>query len=574
MNTELNLYNKEAEIAVLGCFLVDANAFRKTEDIITSAEDFMTLDHKLIYKAICDVYYDINDTDPVKVAKRLDDTGDLNRVGGSDYLYELQAPIVETDSVVHYAEIIKDLSIRRKLCRFSNHITQLSNDTNVSTDSIITEVTQFDTSDIRCSINPIDVLDKAPAPQFPDNDSIFYGHFKHFLDAYWNRNEICRPYLLAGALSEVGVILGRRACVSIGRTPTKRYRIYPNFYSCLVGDTNITRKSTWLNQVKYDLFENDDEKDILMLDSVASAEGLVEAMSYRDDGSTIEIRDGDFEEGRRVLLHPDEIKSLFLVARRSSTNTIIPKITEAYHCPRYMSVQTRQNACKAWYPVLNIFGATTGEWLQDSVTISDLHGGFINRFCYWIYEFVCSKPEPKDPRDVPLEKWYNALERLRDSSNHIRNFVLSPEAWEIYESDYDQHRIEQWRNKDSIETSAAARKMVHTFKIALVFSAVSNKIDDNKISEDAYTTARTVSEYLSESSAYLFGTAGASEAVKQEQIILEKLGELNNRCKRRDLQRKIGVSHMDSETFNRRLDALCVAGVIDIRDKIITRISK
>ena len=414
-----------------------------------------------------------------------------------------------------------------------------------------------------------------PQPTFPEGN-LFYGNTEHLFKAYWGTDETCKSYLLGGALAQIGAIAGRRACLSQGRNPSKRRRVYPNFYQCIVGNTSISRKSTWLQQVRWDVSHADAEADIMKLDSVASAEGLIDMMSRWEDGNDVEIEQGDFPEGRRVLIHPDEIKSLFLNAKRSATSTIMSRLTELYHCPTYISVNPKHGAVRAEYPVVNIFGATTGEWLLDSVSVSELQGGFINRFCFWLYEYMPSKPEPIDPHPESLDEWYRALERCRDSRSDIRNFVLSDEAWEIYESEYDKHRAAQWANRDSFEASASAREMTHTFKVALAFALVSNDPADDEISAECYIASRVVAKYLSDCAQYLFSSVGASEAVKQERLILEKLEQLGNAAGRRELHHKIGGGRMDSETLNRRLDALEIAGVIfqdnEARPKRIVRI--
>lgn len=416
-----------------------------------------------------------------------------------------------------------------------------------------------------------------PQPEFPE-DSIFYGNTEHFFNAYWETDETCKPYILAGALAQIGITAGRRACISLGRKPSKRRCEYPNFYQCIVGNTSISRKSTWLRQVKWDVDHADAERDILMLDSVASAEGLIDLMSRWDDGEAVKLGVGDYPEGRRVLIHPDEIKSLFLNAKRSSTSTIISRLTELYHCPSKISVNPRTAPATAYYPVVNIFGATTGEWLLDSVSVSELHGGFINRFCFWLYEFMPSKTDPIDPHAEPLQKWYRALERCRDSRSEIRNFVLSDEAWEVYEHEYSKHRQAQWDKRDSFEASASAREMTHTFKIALAFALVSNNVADDEVSAECYIAARGVAMYLSACAEYLFESAGASEAIKQERLILEKLEQLGNSAGRRELHQKIGGGRMDSETYNRRLDAMETAGIVfqdnESRPKRVVRIAE
>lgn len=111
-----NLMNNEFEASYLGACLVDAKIF--TESIL-SVTDFATVDNQLIYKAIATVHADTATTDPILVAEQLKKDGELNRVGGHEKIYELQAVIVETESAVHYAREIKNLATKRRICKIA-----------------------------------------------------------------------------------------------------------------------------------------------------------------------------------------------------------------------------------------------------------------------------------------------------------------------------------------------------------------------------------------------------------------------------------------------------------------------
>ena len=272
-------------------------------------------------------------------------------------------------------------------------------------------------------LKPIPVDTAESAPEMINGGGLFFGGFKHFYDAYWGTSEVCEPYIMAGALTQMGIMLGRRSCISIGRKPSKRHVIYPNFYAGIIGGTSIARKSSWLRQVRYDLQHID--YDVKVMESIASAEGLIDAMSKDDEGDPINTYEQNAPEGRRTLLLFDEMKSLFGTARRQITSTIIPRLTEAYNCPPALEVNTKHAPIQAHHPVVSILAASTGEWLSDSVTQSDVSGGFINRFAYFLYEYTEPKAEPQDPHFEPLKQWYNVLDRTRSHGDQMRQFVLS-----------------------------------------------------------------------------------------------------------------------------------------------------
>lgn len=112
-----NLINPEFEQLFLGQCLVDSNVLLAST---LTTNDFGIVAHQLIYAAIITVYEEVRSTDPVLVAEYLKKSGELNRVGGHETIYELQAPIVETESAVHYEQEIRQLSTKRKICALAS----------------------------------------------------------------------------------------------------------------------------------------------------------------------------------------------------------------------------------------------------------------------------------------------------------------------------------------------------------------------------------------------------------------------------------------------------------------------
>ena len=104
------LMNGVFERAFLGACLVDPEVYTQSN---LSTTDFGTVQHQLIFGAIATVYEANSTCDPILVANQLEKEGELNRIGGSDYIYELQSVIVETESAPYYAKEIKKSSDKR-----------------------------------------------------------------------------------------------------------------------------------------------------------------------------------------------------------------------------------------------------------------------------------------------------------------------------------------------------------------------------------------------------------------------------------------------------------------------------
>ncbi|MCG9127865.1 replicative DNA helicase [Candidatus Poribacteria bacterium] len=135
-----SLMDKEAEQAVLGSMMTEKAIIPRIEELLGSTSDiFFTTDHQLIYNAILAVYNQVSEVDPILVANELNRQQQLNRAGGTDYLYQLQAPIVETESAEFYAEIIREKATRRRLIQITGKINELAQDETVEIGEILNQ---------------------------------------------------------------------------------------------------------------------------------------------------------------------------------------------------------------------------------------------------------------------------------------------------------------------------------------------------------------------------------------------------------------------------------------------------
>ena len=122
-----SLSDKEAEQAVLGAMMTEKSVIPRVIALLGHTSDaFFTKDHQAIYEAILAVYDRVSNVDPLLVADELKRTNQINRAGGAGYLYELQAPIVETESTEFYADILHEKATRRQLIQAGGTIRELA----------------------------------------------------------------------------------------------------------------------------------------------------------------------------------------------------------------------------------------------------------------------------------------------------------------------------------------------------------------------------------------------------------------------------------------------------------------
>lgn len=111
----------EAEQSVLGAMLLDKEAISTATELI-SGEDFYREAHKEIFEAIVDIYDRGEPVDLITLTEKLKARNTLDAVGGITFLTKLMDAVPTTHNVKHYAKIIEDKSLLRRLIKSSNEI--------------------------------------------------------------------------------------------------------------------------------------------------------------------------------------------------------------------------------------------------------------------------------------------------------------------------------------------------------------------------------------------------------------------------------------------------------------------
>jgi replicative DNA helicase len=118
-------HNLQAEESLLGAMLLTKDAIAAASEVL-SADDFYKPAHGYIYDAISALHGAGEPVDPVTVADELARAGLLEAVGGTATLVSLQARTPATSNAAHYAKIIEEHALLRKLIAVANDIAELS----------------------------------------------------------------------------------------------------------------------------------------------------------------------------------------------------------------------------------------------------------------------------------------------------------------------------------------------------------------------------------------------------------------------------------------------------------------
>jgi replicative DNA helicase len=108
--------NIEAEESVLGAMLVAERALtRVIDEVKLKPEDFYLDKHRLIFSTAHDLYAASKPVDELTVSEALTQSGSLEDAGGRDYVSSLAASVPAAGNARHYAEIVQQNSLLRRL---------------------------------------------------------------------------------------------------------------------------------------------------------------------------------------------------------------------------------------------------------------------------------------------------------------------------------------------------------------------------------------------------------------------------------------------------------------------------
>jgi replicative DNA helicase len=115
--------NLEAEASVLGAMMVSEGAISPVIlDVRLQAEDFYRERHRIVFRAITGLYEQSEPVDALTVSEQLTQRGELEEAGGKEAISELASTVPVPGNAGHYAHIVKQNSLLRRLLATSQQI--------------------------------------------------------------------------------------------------------------------------------------------------------------------------------------------------------------------------------------------------------------------------------------------------------------------------------------------------------------------------------------------------------------------------------------------------------------------
>jgi replicative DNA helicase len=154
-------HDLEAEKSLLGAMLLSADATATGLEKI-KVQDLYRQAHVRIFEAMGALFGKGEPCDVVTVAARLESTGELEQVGGRTYLLDVVNTVPLAGNVGQYADIVKRMSILRRLILASTHIAAMGYEAPDDIDEVVEnaekEIFAVTNERVETTFKPIDDL--------------------------------------------------------------------------------------------------------------------------------------------------------------------------------------------------------------------------------------------------------------------------------------------------------------------------------------------------------------------------------------------------------------------------------
>ena len=376
------------------------------------------------------------------------------------------------------------------------------------------------------------------------------GIFETYRQAQAGTTEAPEPYHFGVFKTIAGIVVGRTAYVQSGR------KLYPNFYTVIIGPTTRSRKSTAANRGTSLLSDIDETGEVmgadplvLILRGLSTPAGLLAQLKVQntdDEGlSPIEYQRAvstSPREGYRALIVINEFASLLRQAKKEHGSGLIQLLTDAYDCFSELHNPTKVDPTVARNAVISMLCLSTQEWLENTLDIADVYGGYVCRNLFYEWTQTAPIPDPDGPNQTLLNEVTMKLQGIRQAyegrGKRQLKYQFSTEAKPILEDWYN----ERWYKQYPSEVIAAATQRIdeNVRKLALLYAVLENEPDDLTINADQLQAAIKVGEYWEATATRLFGKFGFSKEARDERKVIEAISDSARSI--RDVGRKASLS--------------------------------
>ncbi len=152
--------NIDAEKSVLGSLLIDEGAIGSAIEILDEAW-FYEQSHRQIFKAVLELYNQRKNVDLITLSDKLKSDGTLEQIGGVSYLSFLIDLVPSAANVEHYANIVKEKGVLRRLIKNATNIIAESYGSTGNVDEVVDNAERliFEVADLKQRSQSVHIKD-------------------------------------------------------------------------------------------------------------------------------------------------------------------------------------------------------------------------------------------------------------------------------------------------------------------------------------------------------------------------------------------------------------------------------
>jgi hypothetical protein len=374
---------------------------------------------------------------------------------------------------------------------------------------------------------------------------------------YTLNSEAPLPFHFWTAVSIIGGVLGRQVHFAKGH-----YRVYPNHFIILIAPTGRCRKSSAI-AIGVKLLRHLDSINILA--EKITPEALVEALTSKK-----KIEGTRISEDCSGFIHAPEL-AVFL-GKQVYNEGLVALLTGLSDNPDKWEYRTRTKSTVHLQNVnLSLLGASTPDWLYDSIPQSAFGGGFMSRIIFVVQtktDRVMAFPPPENEltRDYLIEK----LRLFADTSTQFTN---SPAGEKWYEDWYNDLANTKAHTDDPRLAGYFERKPDHLIRLAMVLAV--GKESGPILEEANYTEALNMLDTLEIPMPDAFLTMDEAIVGANARRVLKQLAVAENAQMGHSRLLQKNYRYMDKKQFKSCMETLHEAGMVDIMDtgkKVVYRL--
>mgnify|MGYP001589450881 CR=1 FL=1 len=152
--------NIDAEKSVLGSLLIDEEAIGAAIEILDETW-FYEQAHRQIFRAVLELYNQRKNVDLITLSDKLKSDGTLEQIGGVSYLSFLIDLVPSAANVEHYANIVKEKGVLRRLIRNATNIIAESYESTGNVDEVVDNAERliFEVADLKQRTQSVHIKD-------------------------------------------------------------------------------------------------------------------------------------------------------------------------------------------------------------------------------------------------------------------------------------------------------------------------------------------------------------------------------------------------------------------------------